>query len=82
MAEAQPKIQALLQAWSTNTRGLGIGLNMNPVLPVYTWPNVRARAWGVSDPWQAQLDAQAEATASAINSTINIIVSVTWIILS
>ncbi len=69
MAEAEPQIQTLLQAWSTNTRGLGIGLAMNPVLPVYTWPNARARAWGVSDPWQAKRDAQAEAKAALFSMT-------------
>lgn len=33
-------------------------------------PNARARAWGVSDPWQAKLDAQAEAALSSMTERL------------
>lgn len=43
MAEAEPQIQALLQAWCTNTRRRGMGVSLNPTLPVYYASNARAR---------------------------------------
>lgn len=43
MAEAEPRIQALLQAWCTNTRGRGMGVSLKGVLPVYYGSNARAR---------------------------------------
>lgn len=43
MAEAEPQIQALLLAWRTNTRGRGMGVSLNRILPVYSRSNARAR---------------------------------------
>lgn len=43
MAQAEPRIQALFQAWVTNTRGRGMGVNLPFVLPVYSGSNARAR---------------------------------------
>lgn len=43
MAEAEPKIQALLQGWATITRGCGMGNIPNALLSVYRGSNARAR---------------------------------------
>lgn len=43
MAEAEPQIQALLQAWCTNTRGRGMGVSLKSILPVYYGSNARAQ---------------------------------------
>lgn len=42
MAEAEPRIQALLQGWSTITRGRGMGVSPRHVLPDYLRSNARA----------------------------------------
>lgn len=43
MADAEPQIQALMQGWRTNTRGRGMGVSLNRILPVYSGSNARAR---------------------------------------
>ena len=43
MAEAEPQIKALLQSWCTNTRGRGMSLSLDRILPIYPGSNVRAR---------------------------------------
>jgi transcriptional regulator with XRE-family HTH domain len=43
MAEAEPQIQALLQAWCTSTRAREMGINLGRILPVFSAPNARAR---------------------------------------
>lgn len=43
MAEAEPHIQALLHDWCANTRGRGMGLIENPILPDYLGSDTRAK---------------------------------------
>jgi transcriptional regulator with XRE-family HTH domain len=43
MADAEPRINALLQDWATNTRGRGMGLILKRILPGYSAPKARAR---------------------------------------
>ena len=43
MAEAEPKIQAVLQTWENNTRGREMGLILKSVLPGYSARGARAR---------------------------------------
>lgn len=58
MAEVEPKIWELLQDWGSNTRGRGMGLSLNRVLPVYSRSNARARDGSYSpSPLDALLEA-------------------------
>lgn len=43
MAEAAPRIHALLQDWFTNTRGRGMGVTAKSNLPIYARSTARAR---------------------------------------
>lgn len=43
MAEAEPQIQTLLQAWWNNTRVRDLGVTRRAILPIYSRSNARAR---------------------------------------